>query len=463
MSVGSLPVSNIILVNVSAAAAAISAKPFNQGLIVGSSSHIPSYGANPRLRQYPSALAMLADSFSNTDPEYIAAGLYFEREEPPQFVWIGRQDLTAIYTASPASGHAGTGYAANDTVTLIQGGASEGILTVLTVDANGAVLTLGTTIGNQGTGYTVVSALSTTTNGGGSGLEVDITVVGETLAQAVEACAFANQQWYGFMCCGATGSDHLALAALSSANWQNMFYFGSTPDDAVLAGSAGNIALQMKALAGRALLSYNTTQGGLYPNNIYAAAAILGLAMGLNTGVAASAFTLNLKPLIGVAPEPLTQTQYNTLIGENCNTCVSFGAWVAYFVSGVLGSGEFFDQILYRAMFVNQIQTNLMNLITSLPKVPQTDAGEHLLLNQVDAACAFMLLLGYLGRGVWTGPTVLNLQNGQALPQGYLNQAQSYAFQSSGDRAARKAMPIYSCILEAGAVHSVQVQVYTEL
>jgi hypothetical protein len=463
MTVGPLPISDIIQVSVSAAAPAVAAKPFNQGLIVGPSIHIPSYGANARLQQFASSSALLAAGFADTDPEYLSAVLYFEQDQAPQFVWIGCQDLTAIQTVIPHSGNAGTGYAPGDIVTPTQSGASNAKLIVLTVSAGGVVTSLGTTIGNQGTGYSVASGLPTTTTGSGNGLEVDITVVGETLAQAVEACQLVNQQWYGFMCCGAVDADHLALAALSSANWQTLFYFGSTADADVVNGTAGNIALQMQALKDRALLSYNTTQGGTYPNNLFAAAAILGLAMGLNTGVAASAFTLNLKPLVGIAPEPLTQTQYNTLVAQHCNMCVSFGAYIGEFVSGILSSGEFFDQILYRAMLVNEIQTNLMNLLTSVPKIPQTDAGEHQLLTQVDVACDALATIGYLGPGSWTGPRVLNLQNGQALPLGYLNQAQSFAFQSAGDRAARKAMPIYSCILEAGAVHSVQVQVNVEL
>ena len=456
-----LPVSDIIDVNVSIAAAAVPALPFNQGLIVGSSTVIPSYGAGARIQEFPSTTAMLTAGFIDTDPEYLAAELYFEQDEPPQEVWIGRQDLTAIQTVIPHSGAAGTGYAVGDQITVVQAGASHGVLTVLAETA-GAVTSLGTTIGNQGTGYSIATGL-TTTGGSGTGLEVDITAIGETLTQAVEACQLVNQQWYGFMCCGAVDADHLSLAALSTANWQTMFYFGSTSDAAVVNGTAGNIALQMQALKDRAILSYNTTQSGEYPNNIYAAAAILGLAMGLNTGAAGSAFTLNLKSLVGVPPEPLTQTQYNTLVTQNCNTCATFGAFIGYFVSGVCPSGEFFDQILYRAMLVNQIQTNLMNLLISVPKVPQTDAGEHQLISQVDAACANMAAIGYIGSGVWTGEPVLNLATGEALPSGYLNQAPPYAQQSAGARAKRQAMPIYSCIIEAGAVHSVQVNVYTQL
>jgi hypothetical protein len=131
--------------------------------------------------------------------------------------------------------------------------------------------------------------------------------------------------------------------------------------------------------------------------------------------------------------------------------------------SGQLESGDFFDQILFRAMLVNQIQINLMNLLVATPALPQTDAGEHQLISQVDAACANLASIGYIAGGTWTAGPVLNLATGQPLPLGYLNQAQSYAYQSAGDRAARKAMPIYCCILEAGAVDTVLVSVNVQL
>lgn len=457
-----LPVSDIIVVNVSVASGSIAPRPFNQGLIVGSSAVIPSYGANARIRQYPTLAAMLTDGFITSDPEYISAELYFSQTPAPQEVWIGRQDLTAIKTAIPHSGNAGTGYVVGDVVGVTQSGGSHGFLTVLTVGGSGAVTSLGTTVGNQGTGYADGTGL-VTTGGTGTGLEVDITAVGESCLQAVEACYALNNEWYPFMCCGAADADHLALAAFSTANWQTVLYFGSTTDSTIPAGTTGNLALQMQAANYKALLSYNTTQAGEFPNNIYAAAALIGLACGLNTGAPNSAFTLNLKQLTGVAPEPLTQTQFTAITSANCNTCASFGPYSGYVFNGILSSGDFFDQVLDRAMLVNLIQTNLMNLLVSVPKIPQTDAGEQMLIAQVDAACATLAGMGYLAGGVWEGLSILKLSTGQSLPLGYFNQAPSYATQSSGDRAARKAMPISCAIIEAGAVDSVVVNVFTQL
>lgn len=461
-----LPVSDIVTVNVSVAAPAVAPRSFNQGLIVGPSTHIPSYGANPRIREYPSLAAMVADGFMTTDPEYLAAQLYFSQTPAPQEVWIGRQDLTAIKTIIPHAGNAGTGYAVGDVVGVTQGGGSHGFATVLTTNA-GVVLSLGTTIGNQGTGYSDGTALATT-GGTGTGLEVDITAIGESYLQAVEACFAVNNDWYPFMCCNAVDADHLALAAYSTANWENLLYFGSSADATIPAGTAANVALQMQAANYKALLSYNTTQSGEFPNNAYAAAAIMGLACGLNTGQPGSAFTLNLKQLTGVAPEPLTQTQFTAITAADCNTCATFGAFSGYVFNGILSSGDYFDQILDRATFVNLIQTNLMNLLTSVPKIPQTDAGEHQLISQVDAAAAAMVELGWFAPGVWEGATIMFGQNvfianGQSLPEGFLDGAPPFSSQSSGDRAARKAMPITSVILESGAVDSVVVNVNVQL
>ena len=111
-----LPISDIIIVNVSVASPGVTQRPFNQGLIVGSSPVIPSYGSNPRIRQYPSLDAMLTDGFTDTDPEYLAAELYFSQTPIPEFVWISRQDLTAIFSAIPHTGDLGTNYLPGDLI-----------------------------------------------------------------------------------------------------------------------------------------------------------------------------------------------------------------------------------------------------------------------------------------------------------------------------------------------------------
>jgi len=85
-----LPISNFVVINVSVAQSQVQPRPFNQGLIIGPSAVIPSYGANARIRSYASLAAMLTDGFTNTEPEYIGAELYFSQEAVPNLIWIGR-------------------------------------------------------------------------------------------------------------------------------------------------------------------------------------------------------------------------------------------------------------------------------------------------------------------------------------------------------------------------------------
>ena len=99
-----LPITDFVQVNVNAAPASVAPKPFNQGLIIGPSAVIPSIGANARLRQYASVAGMTTDGFTGSEPEEIAATIYFSQSPPPAFVWIGRQDLTAIQTLTVAAG-----------------------------------------------------------------------------------------------------------------------------------------------------------------------------------------------------------------------------------------------------------------------------------------------------------------------------------------------------------------------
>jgi hypothetical protein len=117
-------------------------------------------------------------------------------------------------------------------------------------------------------------------------------------------------------------------------------------------------------------------------------------------------------------------------------------------------------------MLVNQIQIGLMNVLTSVPSVPQTDAGEHVLIAAVEQACANLASIGYIAPGQYNGtplPAPLSVLTGQSLPLGYVAKAASYATQSAGNKAARQAMPIYVLILEAGAVQAVQIAVNVQL
>jgi hypothetical protein len=263
-----LPLSDIVNVSVIVSPTAVQGPQFNQALIVGNSAVIPSYGANSRARQYSGGLsilqAMLRDGFTLTSPEYLAASFYLAQQPTPYYLWIGRQDTTAIGSYAIHSGGAGTGYKVGDQVTVVQAGASNGVLQVTAIGGSGAVTALSTVQG--GTAYSIATNLATT-GGSGTGLTIDISSIGESALTATQVCRLASSQWYLFTVLTAVDSDNIALAGWAQTAFPVCQLFYQTSSANVLnASDTTGIFAQLKAAGyNRCIGTYTTTQGGAAP------------------------------------------------------------------------------------------------------------------------------------------------------------------------------------------------------
>lgn len=466
-----LPLSSIVNVSVFVSPQVPNTPTYNIGLIGGNSPVIPSWGANSRVRTYQTTQQMLSDGFTPSTPEYIAAQLYFGQATPPINLMVGRQDATSIATLTTHAGNQGTGYIVGDLLFPVQGGASNAVLRVTTVGGSGQVT--GVSIVQDGTGFTVASGLTTTTNSvAGAGAEIDVLSVGETPLVALQYCRSAAYQWWACMWTTAVTADHEAIAAYVQSMSPVGYYLYDTQDVAALNGTSGNVFSVLKAANyGRVYGKYATAQSGLAPNNPLCAAAMIGVAMGLNTGLAGSAFTGWGKTLVGVIPEPLTPSNIATIQNNNGNLYLSYanGAYELE-TAGVSANGQYLDQVLNLDMLTANIQYSLMNLLVSVPKVPQTDPGQTQLLAAVQGALETAFELGFLGPGVWQGPQIVFTVNGNgglvpgtALSHGYWLGSPPYSQQSQANKAARQAMPIYAAITPAGAVQSIVVGVYVNI
>lgn len=462
-----LSLSRVINISESLTPAAIATPTFNQGLIMGTSTVIPSTGTGStgiRVRQYSSLAGMVSDGFSTSSPEYIAAQLYFGVNSPPQYVNIGRQDLSAIQTAIPNAGSPGTGYVVGDLITVVQSSASFGVLKVTTIGTNGVVTGLATLPGQQGTGYSDATGLSTT-GGTGTGLEVDITAIGESAADALTQCRLVSANWY---CCtfatSLTDGDILACAEAVQSFTPYSYFYVFNGDAGVLAGTTNNVLYELNAEKySRTFYAYSTTQGGAFPNNAYGAGSAMGTYMGMNTGLANSYFTAMFKPLVGVAPEPLTVSQVNAIEALKGNVYVQYSGGLSWLENGTSVDGSYMDQILGVDMLAADLQTSFLNLLISTPSLPQTDGGQQSFINAADAACQRAVARGFVAPGgTWTGQTVLSLTAGTAMPKGYLCQSPSFSTQSAGDRAARKGMPVYVSVVLAGSVQSISIGIFVQ-
>lgn len=278
----------------------------------------------------------------------------------------------------------------------------------------------------------------------------------ESCLEAITACRTANSEWYVGICLEADSSDHLAIAAYIESATPTSIYAYTTSDADCITNAGTDIGTQLKAL------NYKRTIGqySTYTKAYLPMVAIMGYAMGANNGLANSAYTLMFKGEVGITVEDLTSTQVTNLSNHNLNVYLNYANYYNIFQKGVMANGYFFDEIINLDMLRNDLQLNLMDQLYQSTKIPQTDAGQNILLMACDNACELAVARGFIAPGTWTGTTVLNLRYGDTLTKGYLSQSQSYSEQSTADREARKSMPIYVAIKEAGAVHQVVCGVY---
>lgn len=451
-SPATLSIDRIIDVHTYISPLAAPRRGFNEHCIIGSTSHIP---IATRIKQYGTDFAsdMVSDGFATTDPEYLAAQLYFSQSPQPDRLWVGRRDASALRTVELNA--AGLGYDAGDELTIAGGTGGTFIVdTVDTGESAGAILT--GHLGNQGTGYGLATGAGLS-GGEGSGATVNITAIGETAVQAAQACRAANFEWYSLQVLGAAKAEHLLLAAWAEAASPDSVYAYTTQDADVITNATTDVMSLLKALSYSRSVGQWTNEA---TGNAAAIAAIMGYAMGQNTGLANTAFTLMFKAEIGIQTEPLDGTVVGYVEGKNGNLYLSYGNYYNIFGKGVMANGQDFSEILNLDMLKNDLQLNLMDLLYGTPKIPQTDAGQAQLIEACNRACEDAVLRGFLAPGKWTGPSIINLKHGDYLPKGYLCQSYPYSTQSDADRAAYKAMPIYIAIKAAGVVKSISIGVY---
>ena len=476
MATQPLPLSILCDVSVVVTPAGVAVPAFNQALVIDASGRISSQGANGRTALIPGstwASSMATLGYQPSDPAYIEMGLVFDQVPAPQYAWVGTQDPTAIKAITVDSSSAGTLWALNDIFLISQAGASFGYGKVTGV-SGGVVTSVQAISGQQGTGYSIAAALTCTAVAPSTGinLEVNITAIGETPLQAVTACRVQNPNWYLVNNTTATDADNVAIAAyLQSAQPAAQLVY-STQSASALVGTTGNVFSLIKAASySRAHGAYSTIQGGLAPNNAYISGAIMGKAMGLNSGLANSNFSLAAKTLIGITTEPLTQAQINIFagtpglgFGNNGNSYNNYANSYDFYYQGVNGNGFNFMTVLGLDMLAADCQISILNVLQSLPSIPQTDPGQALILNAVRGACSRSAYRGFIAGGVWNGIAIPllptgGLTPGTALATGYWAGSSSFTTQSSGDRALFKSMPVYVAVILAGTQQSFTIAV----
>jgi hypothetical protein len=274
----------------------------------------------------------------------------------------------------------------------------------------------------------------------------------ESLAEAIAACRVANREWYGVAPLGSvqggvfappTSADIISAAGAVEA---------AVPSTVMFATVTNETMTTLKSL------SYRRTLGVVSTNNDIAVG-ILGWAMGANTGLARSAYTLKFKKIVGVLVDQLSEAQVSDAKASWGNVYINRGATYDWFEDGTMADGTWFDEMINLDMLANNVQLSVCDLLNKTNKVPQTEAGMLEIINSFTPDLEKAVRTGFVAPGIWTAPGLLTLEQGDAIEKGYLVMSEPINDQVPAEREARMAPPIYIMLKLAGAIHYVVIQI----
>lgn len=190
----------------------------------------------------------------------------------------------------------------------------------------------------------------------------------------------------------------------------------------------------------------------VYPDVSYAA-----LALSVNYALENSTLTMKFKQLTGIGTVPLTETQLSSLKARRINTYVSMGNSSSVVREGVQSADSWFtDSHVNLSNYKEELQVEVFNVFMRNKKVKYTSAGQDLLVS-----AAAKINNRYIRNGTFADreeETTDNETGYTTLPACTITPAPIYSATTS-ERANRVAPPIAIVAYEAGAFHSVAIDV----
>jgi len=486
-----LQVSRLINVDVNLEPAAAQQPSVTTALFIGDSNVI---NVSERYRSYASIDEVAAD-FGDSAPEYFAAELWFGQSPSPEQLYIGRWAKTAteglllcgLLNATQQQIGNWTGINNGSFHIAIDGGGPVSI-TALNFGAAGNMNAVAAIINAATTGHGadciwngqqfVFNSLTTgaasaiaylTAGAGGTDISAQVAGTAATgakevngiVAESALACVqIMDDQPFGFYMlmfavvpADLSQNDILAIAAYIEADANPHVFTNNVNDANALSGSSTeDIGYQLKQLE--------------YNRSCYQYSGFNNYAMGSGDAIMATTDfegqnttkTMAYKQEPGVQPELLLSSQANALDAKNYIYYATFNNGIPIIVNGIMASGLYFDDIQGADWMVGQVQTDLFNALFTTPtKIPQDDAGVHVLTTTVEASLSVGLANGQIGPGVWEFDGFGTLKKGDYLEKGYYVFAPSVASQSAGARAARESPLIQAAVIFAGAIQKVSI------
>lgn len=328
-----------------------------------------SYAAAAEDGLPPSLMTALSDCFSQTPrPRQIKVG---RRAVLTAIVEVSTVTNLGTYTISTSNGEAYT-FTADASATKTE--IVTGLAAAITGDTNekvtatvvGETLSLAWISQADLVGITLGSGLSWGT--------ITPLASGTAVPDDLTAILDEDQSWYGLVMVERTKADQLKAAEWVEAN-EKLFITATNESDVLNAGLATDLISALKATRYyRTAVLYHTNAATEYPDAAWA-----GRVFTIKPG----SETWALKGLSSVTPSTLTSTQKQTIVNKGGNTFEFYQSQVALTNPGKTAAGEWIDVIRFRDWLKDTIQVNMVQMLINRDKVPYTDQGIQLCVNNL--------------------------------------------------------------------------------
>jgi hypothetical protein len=376
-----MPLSDIVTATVTTSAKGVSQAGFGVPLIA-------AYHTNytDRVRQYATLASMVTDGFTAYTPAYRAAAKIFGQTPRPDYLKVGRRALppTQVVQLAPQSNTVGTVYEV--TVTDPAGNATDVSHTVTAgetiADICAALQTDLDAITNSTCTDESTYVECTADNAGElfyfDDLNDDLWLTDVTtdpgIAEDLAAIQLADPEWYA-LCLDSNSEAEIKAAQAYIETLEKIAAYHTCDAGVRDASTDDDVAsdLQDGSYVRYALVSSKHHSG-------YAGAALLGRMLPQNPGRA----TWIHKTLTGVTVDSLNDTQCSTIMGKAAFIYVTV-AGLNMTLQTTPTDGMWLDIVRGRDWLVARMRERIVSLLANATKVPYTDVGVDMVINQIRA------------------------------------------------------------------------------
>jgi hypothetical protein len=194
------------------------------------------------------------------------------------------------------------------------------------------------------------------------------------VADDLDAITGEDPAWYGLVMVERVKQTQLDAAEWTEAN-DRLFITATDEADVLNAGLSTDLLSVLKNTRYyRTAALFHTNAATEYPDAAWAARVFT---------IQPGAETWALKGLASVTPSPLTATQKQTIYNKGGNTFEFYQTQLALTNPGKVAAGEWIDVIRFRDWLKDNIQVNLIQMMINRDKVPYTDQGIQLCVNNL--------------------------------------------------------------------------------